>query len=218
MVNSLSPQQAEIMKEKIVAYDIFHGRKTWSFFRPFTHNYLAISLTPQQLAKLEKTRQEEEGSIKHVMFGDVLWKLNSKGAVDRRIVLLTESHLQQYKPRNLALRGSIPIENISSLSLNRLDEWTVVISTKRPSKDIVLNCHANGQETASELVTVLYQRIHKLTNILVPVVFSDNIQYEHYKAATLTFQPSLNGKLSVKHVKQDAHVLYYPPGKITQTV
>jgi len=215
MVKSLNPQQTEVMKEKIVAYDIFHGRKTWSFFRPFEHNYLD-ALTPQQQAKLEKVRQEVEGS-KVILFGDVCWKLNSKGAVDRRIVILTETHFQQYKPRNLALRGSIPIENISSLSMNRLDEWTVVISTQRPSKDIVINFHSNNQETATELVTVLYKQIHKVTRALVPVVFSDNIQYEHYKAATLTFQPSLNGKLSVKHVKNDAHVLYYPPGKIAQT-
>jgi len=216
MVKSLNPQQAEIMKEKIIAYDIFHGRKSWSFFRPFEHNYLSTALTPQQLTKLEKVRQDVEGS-KVISFGDVCWKLNSKGAVDRRILIITESHFQQYKPRNLALRGSIPLDSISSLSLNRLEEWTVVISTKRPSKDIIINCYLNGQETASELVTVLYQRIHRVTNVLVPVVFSDNIQYEHYKAATLTFQPSLNGKLSVKHVKNDAHVLYYPPGKISQT-
>lgn len=39
-------------------------------------------------------------------------KLNSKGAVDRRILLVTESHLQQYKTRNMALRGSIQIESI----------------------------------------------------------------------------------------------------------
>eukprot|EP00026_Physarum_polycephalum_P001191 Phypoly_transcript_01192.p1 GENE.Phypoly_transcript_01192~~Phypoly_transcript_01192.p1 ORF type:complete len:594 (+),score=69.95 Phypoly_transcript_01192:1500-3281(+) len=212
MVKSLNPQQTEVMKEKIVSYDIFHGRKAWSFFRHFQHNYLPAALNPQQLAKLDKSRQDVEGS-KVILFGDVCWKLNSKGAVDRRIILLTESHFQQYKPRNMALRGSISIANISSLSMNHLEEWTVVISTQRPSKDIVINFHSEGRETATELVTVLYKQIHKLTNVLVPVVFADNIQYEHYKAATLTFQPSLNGKLSVKHGKE-AHVLYYPPGKI----
>lgn len=49
-------------------------------------------------------------------------------------------------------------------------------------------------------------------------MFIYSIQYEHYKAAVLTFQPSLSGKLSVKHVKNDAHVLYYPPGKIVVNV
>jgi myosin-1 len=214
MVKSLDAKQTEIMKEKIIAYDIFHGRKAWSYFRLFEHNYLETALTPQQIAKLEKVRQDVEGN-KNILFGDVCWKLNSKGAVDKRIVIVTESHFQQYKPRNLTLRGSIPLDCVTSLSMNRLEEWTVVISTKRPSKDIVINFHSNGVETASELVTVLYRSIHKVTGVLVPVVFSENIQYEHYKAATLTFQPSLNGKLSVKHVKNDAHVLYYPPGKIS---
>ena len=31
MVKSLTPEQAQIMREKIIAYDIFHGRKAWRY-------------------------------------------------------------------------------------------------------------------------------------------------------------------------------------------
>jgi len=213
LVKSLNGAETLVMREKVVAYNIFHGRKIWSFARPFEHNYLTKHIAPPALVKFDKALQEIQGS-KVILFADMCLKLNSKGAVDKRLLVVTETHLQQYKPRNFTLRGSIPIESVSSISMNTMEEWTVVISTKRPSKDIVINLHSNGQESATELVTVLYHRIHQATKTLVPIVFADSIQYEHYKQAVLTFQPSPNGKLTVKHIKNDAHVLFYPNTKI----
>jgi len=213
MIKSLNPVQTETMKEKVVAYEIFHGKKPWSFNRRFEHNYLEKNFPPLTMAKLEKALQDLEGS-KNILFAEGCMKLNSKGAVDKRILVLTETHLHKFKPRTLSLRGSIPVDQIASVSLNTKEEWTVVIAAKRPHKDMVVNLYSNEQETASEFVTVLYRLILRTKNIQIPVTFNDSIQYEHYKTAVLTFQPSPNGKLAVKHIKADAHVLYYPLANI----
>lgn len=49
--------------------------------------------------------------------------------------------------------------------MNTLEEWTVVISTKRPSKDIVVNLFSSGLETATELVLFIFKNIYYYESI-----------------------------------------------------
>jgi hypothetical protein len=46
MVKSLSPEKKGEMKQKVEAYDIFHGKKTWDFARKFEADYLEMDSNP----------------------------------------------------------------------------------------------------------------------------------------------------------------------------
>jgi len=209
MVTSLDGPQTVAMLEKISAYDIFHGKKPYSFASKFEHNYIENSALIQP-AKYQKTIQGIPGS-KNILFANICMKMNKSRSFDQRVVALTETHLLLFKVKKLKLVESIALEEIASLSMNNLEEWTVILHLKQLAKDIVLNLLnlQINQETATELVTVMRMQLKK-SNIDIPLTISPSINYSLKKQAVMRFQgDSKVNKLKVKQSKAD-HLLIYP--------
>jgi len=209
MVFSLDAQRTISMLEKISSYDIFHGNKPYSYSRKFEHNYLENSVL--QHAKYQKTIVDIPGS-KNIIFANIGMKMNSRRGFDQRVVVITESHVLFLKMKKFSLLESIPLDEITSFSMNNLEEWTVIFHLKQSGKDVVLNFFniQNLQETTTELVTILQMQLKKSQGGFLPLNFSPKITYTIKKQAVMRFQadPKIS-KFKLKQSKAD-HVLYFP--------
>jgi len=210
MVFSLDAQQTIAMLEKISSYDIFHGNKSYSFSRRFEHNYIEnFPRIPQ--AKYQKAILEMPGS-KNIIFANVGLKMNAKRSFDQRLVIISESHILFYKMKKVSFVEAFALDQITSLSMNNLEEWTVVLHLKQSGKDIVLNFFniENLVETTTELVTVLQMQMKKSHGGFLPLTFSPRITYTIKKEASLRFQADAKiNKFKVKQSKTD-HLIIYP--------
>lgn len=211
LLGTLDAPKKEAMRTKILAYDLFHGKKPYSFSRSFAHDYTEKSEIP--LPKYQKLISELPGS-KQVLFANAGMKINSKGGLDMRFFVVTDSHIHSCK--KLALRDSLALDQIASISMNALEEWTVVVHAKPPGRDFVLNFFNLEalEETSTEFVTLLQVHARKAGG-LIKLDFSDKITCANKKPSILSFQPNLQAvKFSVKSAKGN-HTLIYPEKRPT---
>jgi hypothetical protein len=66
------------------------------------------------LPKFHKLVNDFQGS-KQVLFANIGMKLNSKGGLDTRLFVLTESHIHVCRAKNMALRDSLALDQIASI-------------------------------------------------------------------------------------------------------
>jgi len=214
LLGTLDALQKEAMRTKILAYDLFHDKKPYSYSRKFTHNYVEKLELP--LPKYQKLISELPGS-KQVIFANIGLKMSGKGALDLRLFVLTESHIHVCKAKNMVLRDSLALEHITSISMNSLDEWTIVLHTKPPGRDFIFNLSSleASEESATEFVTLLQSHAKKSLGGLIKLDFLDKITYTNKKPYSLSFQPNPQAmKFSIKQSKA-SQILFYPEKHMT---
>jgi myosin-1 len=194
MVKSLGPEEST-MRQKALALEIFRGNKPWNCSRRFESNYLEKPTNPLHQKCNEAFRKifTSYGDT-NVLYADYIFKLNDKGRTEKRGVLITNLHMFKLHPKTFKVRRkAIPLVTIVSVSVSPFKDGVVIFHIKPPERDLVLDLSLCGYEGVSEIVTVVVERVLKLTGNRLPVAFSQNINFNNTRPSkkdlTITFQP-----------------------------
>jgi len=192
MVKSLASEEPA-MRQKALALEIFKGNKWWNCARKFESNYLEKPSNPlhQKCADAFRNIFTKYGDT-NVLYADYIFKMNDKGKTERRGVLITNLHMFKLHPKTFKIRRkAIPLVSVLSISVSPYKDGVVVFHIKPPERDLVLDLTMCGYEGVSEVVTVVVERILKLTGNKVPVAFSSHITFNNSRPSkkdyTMTF-------------------------------
>jgi len=180
MVKSLGTEETP-MRQKALALDIFRGKKPWNCARKWESNYLEKPTNPLHLKCGEAFRKifTSYGDT-NVLYADYIYKMNDKGKVEKRGVLITNLHMFKLHPKTFKVRRKeIALVAVAGISVSPFKDGVVIFHITPPERDLVLDLTMCGYEGVSELVTVVVEQIQKLTGNKIPVHFSDNITFNN---------------------------------------
>ena len=176
MVKSLTPDEQEEMKQKVLALEIFRGVKPWNCSQRYKGDYLQLptNLTHEKyiqgMQRLFATFGDTE-----ILFADVTNKINRKGKSQRRAIIVTEKNIYKQDPNNYKVRkGELPLSQINGISLSKQKDTFIILHANSPYRDLVLDLGLNDTEKYSELVVVVVNQIRRLTDKTIPTKFSDS--------------------------------------------
>ncbi|KYQ91220.1 hypothetical protein DLAC_08146 [Tieghemostelium lacteum] len=132
----------------------FMGRKkrrNSSVSKVFLGDFLKLSLNVTILKMISKYGDN------HILFSDVLVKVNKRNKMQERIVIITDKSLYNVHPTDYKLKRRISLENITSLSMSTLEDNFIIIHVNS-EYDYVL---VSSRKT--ELTTILVEAYYKLT-------------------------------------------------------
>eukprot|EP01133_Synstelium_polycarpum_P014572 gene14572-17226_t len=210
---------APAMRQKVLALDLFKGRKPWNCSRLFDADYLEKQTNPNQakyviaMQNLFQTYGDTE-----VLFADYVIKVNPKGVPQKRGIVVTNANIYKHDPKNYKVKKwGTPLADITGISASPNTDTFLVLHCRAPQRDFVLDLGCNGYEAVSEIVTVIVQQIQKLNGVRLNVQFSVSITYNNARPkgsdTVLTFQnassdPKLVGS-AFKKGKSGQAVIHY---------
>jgi len=221
MINALKPDEQAEMRQKILALDIFRGKKPWNCARRFEADYLELDSNPgkdKYVAGMEKLFATFNDS--QVLFADYVDKINHKNKVDRRAIVVTDSHVYKQDPKNYKVKKfETPLVDITSISMSTHEDTFVVVHAKEPRRDILIDLGISGTEKCSEFVSAVVGQIEKISDNNVQVNFMDSIKYNNGRTpkspgvnCLLTFQAATDPKVKgamFKSGKSGNNVILY---------
>jgi len=212
------------MRQKVVAYDIFHKKKPWQLERKFDADYLELETNPLRNKYIEKTKYLfQTYGDSEILFADYVKKVNRYGKAQKMCIVVTDRNIYKQDPKSYkVVKFGTPIASLSGISLSPFKDGMVVLHCKEETglRDLVLNLNlTQGEEKFSEMVAVVSSIYKKLTDSAIPIRFVDHISFDngrtkgkttgmqslHFEAANVhvtTFAKNKKGK--------GAHIIQYP--------
>jgi len=105
MITALTPAEQAHMRQKVLAYDIFKGKKPWDVSRRFDGDYLEKDTNPYKdkyeaaMTKLFSTHGDTE-----IVFADYVDKVNKGGKGQKRGIVVTEKNVYKHDPKNYKIK------------------------------------------------------------------------------------------------------------------
>eukprot|EP01098_Paradermamoeba_levis_P006270 TRINITY_DN2608_c0_g1_i1.p1 TRINITY_DN2608_c0_g1~~TRINITY_DN2608_c0_g1_i1.p1 ORF type:complete len:597 (-),score=180.54 TRINITY_DN2608_c0_g1_i1:92-1882(-) len=228
MVNSLNGDEKIAIKQKFVAYDIFHNNKYWNPRRKYEADYLDVEGNPHR-AKFISVMQKIflDGGDTQVLFGDLVTKINSKNKPQARALVITDSNIYKQDPKNYKMtKGGIPLSSIVSINLTKHKDTFCHIVSSPPHPDVLVDLTnpdlAEGpnqaEERLSEFVTVLVAQCKVVFGNDVGIHYGDSWTYNNSRSVKggpgkelqLKFLRDPNIKFPVfKKGKNNLNFVYY---------
>eukprot|EP01119_Soliformovum_irregulare_P003560 TRINITY_DN1423_c0_g1_i1.p1 TRINITY_DN1423_c0_g1~~TRINITY_DN1423_c0_g1_i1.p1 ORF type:complete len:1011 (-),score=356.36 TRINITY_DN1423_c0_g1_i1:277-3309(-) len=186
MITSLSKEEQAHMRQKVLAYDLFKGKKPWAVPRRFDADYLGKNSNPHKEAYIVgmQTLFSTYGDTE-VNFADYVTKVNPVGKSQKRGIVVTEKNIYKHDPKNYKVKKfGTPLVSVRCIWLSsKKDTFCVVqVDPSSGARDMVIDLGdemGTSNEKYSEFVTVLVNEIKKLTGRTVDVKFSD--RYDIFK-------------------------------------
>jgi len=203
LIKSLNQVETAKVKQKILTYDLFHGKKIWKSNRPFEADYLSFEQNPTWKKYKDAIKQLFlKYGDSQILFADFVHKLNSGGKTDYRALVVTEKSIYKQDPKNYKIkRYDVPLSQITDISLSPKEDSFVVLHANKPYRDMVVDLALTGEERYSEFVTVIVSQIKNLNGVDVPVKFVENITFNNSRNAksegkpySITFAPTTDPK------------------------
>ena len=167
MVESLTEEEAGEMRQKVVALTLLSGRKPWNCNAKFKADWLDDPATNPGFAKYRQAIQVlfQGGGDSFIAFSAHVDKINPKGKSQLRGFVVTEQNMYKYDPKGFSQKKvGIPIAEIEKISVSPFDDGMAVIHMKKPIRDVVLNCAAEGKPNLlPEFVSAVYKQYTWLT-------------------------------------------------------
>jgi myosin-1 len=213
-ITALTAEQQAYMRQKVLAYDIFGGKKPWAVSRKFDADYLEKDSNPHKEAytlgmqNLFATYGDTE-----VLFADYVNKVNKVGKSQKRGIVVTEKNIYKHDPKNYKVKKfGTPTSEVTKISLSHQKDSFAIVHAKPPYRDLVLDLGIEiggvAAEKYSEFVTVVVQEYRKLTGNDLPVDFTDKITYNNSRTkdkpgndSMLSFLPCMDGKVKGSQFK-----------------
>jgi len=198
MVKSLTKEEQALMRQKIVAYDIFRGKKPWDVARRFEADYLQLESNVGRQKYLDGMQALfSRFGDSQVLFADYITKVNSKDKGQKRAIVVTDKYIHKQDPKNYKVKKfETPLQEITSIALSSKEDCFVVIHAKEPYRDLLLDLGLSGEERASEFVSVLKLFVKKQFGIDIMVEISDNIPYNTARTPKKSKRISFNSNIS----------------------
>jgi len=160
MVTSLTSEQQAAVRQKIAAYNIFHGKKPWACGPKWNADYLEKDTNPasKKYAKAVQLLFQKYGDT-NINFSAYANKINRVGKVQRIGVVVTNLNIYKYDAKSFKMiKFGTPISTIESISLSPNKDGYVILKIKSTEvyRDLLLDFFLFGEEEKySEFVTVL---------------------------------------------------------------
>jgi len=225
MIKTLNTEQQEEMRQKISAYDIFHGKKPWEFSRRFMADYLEMDSNPlKEKYLVGMQRLFTAYGETTVLFSDYAIKVNRHGKGQRRAIVVTDKTIYKQDPDNYKVKkGELPISEITDINVHSGKDTFVVVRGKAPWRDLVVDLGASGPEKVSEFVTVICDQYKIINhNNTIPVNFVTNVKYNNARdpknagiESTVTWQqlsapdPKMTTVSAFRQGKNHVHSIVY---------
>ncbi|XP_005680371.2 PREDICTED: unconventional myosin-Ia [Capra hircus] len=180
--DQLSPKQAEVLREKLCASELFKGKKSsypQSVPIPFHGDYIRL----QRNSKLQKLKGGEEGPI---LMAETVMKVNrGNGKTSSRILLLTKGHVIITDTKNPQAKTVIPLNSLARVSVTSFKDGLFSlhlseISSVGSKGDLLL-----VSEHVIELLTKIYRATLDATQIQLPVAVTEEFSVK-FKEGSLT--------------------------------
>jgi len=181
MILSLSPEDQAEMRQKVLAYSIFHGKKPWNCSRRYLADYLQLESNPnqQKYIAVSTTLFSTYGDTQ-VMFADYVWKVNHNHKTQKRGIVATEKNIYKHDPKNYKIKKyETPLVEVKSIVVSPYNDTYVIVHANEPHRDLVLDLGAEGSEKAAEFVSVVVSEHRKLTGNTLPVSFMESDKYNN---------------------------------------
>lgn len=205
-IQSLSPEENVLMRQKVVTLGIFMGKKRWNPARAFTGDYLTVDSNPKKdvfVAAIQSMFQTFGDS--QINFADDLIKVNRKHAAQHQVVVVTDANIYKYKTGKFKLiKFGIPIKSVKGISLSQGKDSYIIVHCDGHYRDMVLDAGFNGQERYSELVTVLFQLVLEITGKEPFVKFAKEGQSIEYNNSRDEKNPGFSVKLNFQEAAAPA--------------
>lgn len=148
MVGGLSKEQQELWRVQLLAHKFLAGKKDGFNMR----TAYDLSYTPNK----EQLQRFESGNS-FSLFDDTVEKLNRKGKLQRRQLVLTKTTLYKLDPGfHVVPKRQMELTSIKDVSVSRFRDSFVVIHSHEEGKDTVLNLAADGTSHLGEFLARLY--------------------------------------------------------------
>jgi myosin-1 len=181
LILSLEEKQQALMRQKVLAYDIFKGKKPWDLGRRFEGDYLETEANPhlkdyvKAMQKIFQVYQDQR-----IMFADYVGKVNKNSKQQKRGIVMTERNIYKHDPKKFKLRKvAVPIAQVTDVCMSTKKDWFVVIHMEEPERDLLFDVGITGQEKCSEFVSALAAVYKNLTEKTLPIYFTDHINYNN---------------------------------------
>eukprot|EP01117_Protostelium_nocturnum_P009771 TRINITY_DN3491_c0_g1_i1.p1 TRINITY_DN3491_c0_g1~~TRINITY_DN3491_c0_g1_i1.p1 ORF type:complete len:1018 (+),score=236.89 TRINITY_DN3491_c0_g1_i1:251-3304(+) len=215
MVEALTPSDQAEMRQKVLAYTIFHGKKPWDCSRRYFADYLESDSNPNKaryIEAMEKFCATYEDNT--VYFAEYANKINSKNKADFRGIVVTDKNIYKHDPKNYKIKKyETPIVKVTDIYLSPFEDSFVIVHASEPHRDLCFDLGVKGDEKASEFVVSVVQEHKKLTGNTLPVHFGDNIVYNAGRTPkskgvdyTLKFEGTDDPKVTQSQVRTKGHV------------
>jgi len=181
LITSLSEDDRAHMRQKVLCYTLFQDKKPYNVSRRFETDYLEKPTNPNRDSYIKATQRVfAKFGDQSVEFADYAHKVNRKGDVQYRGVVVSNLNIYKHDPKKFTVKQEgIPIAICKSITMSRFKDAFLIIHTHDGSnRDLVLDF---GMEVdkLSEFVTVLYQVYKELTHQDLVVEFADNVKFNN---------------------------------------
>jgi len=220
-IKSLVKDENDLMRDKVVALDIFRGKKPWDFARRFTGDYNDVKTNKTQ-DKYKQCIQVlfQSGGDNHISFSDAVIKVNRKGKSQVQVVVVTNKNIYKYEVgKYKMIKAGSPLTAVKAVHFSPHGADTfVVVEMESPHRDYVLDMGTTGAEHYSELAMVLSKALLEQRRTL-PVTFGESIAFNNSRSAkepgstiTLKFEKHPKPTPGCKFVgpKGNTATVFYP--------
>ena len=192
LISRLSEDERAAMRQKVLCFTIFEGKKPYNVSRRFEADYLESDANPNKGAYIKSTQRVfQKFGDQRIEFADYADKVNRKGDVQHRGIVVSNINVYKHDPKKFSVKQEgIPIAACKSITMSRHKDGFVIIHTHDGSnRDLVLD-FGTEVDKLSEFVTVFYQVYQELTHETLTVEFADQVKYNNSAKANKDAQLS----------------------------
>ncbi|XP_004401757.1 PREDICTED: unconventional myosin-Ia [Odobenus rosmarus divergens] len=198
--DQLSPQQVEILREKLCASELFKGKKAsypQSVPIPFCGDYIGLQGNP----KLQKLKGGAEGPV---LMAETVKKVNrGNGKTSSRILLLTKGHVILIDTKKSQAKTVIGLDSVAGVSVTSFKDGLFSLHMSEISSVGSKGDFLLVSEHVIELLTKMYRAVLDATQKQLPVTVTENfsVRFKESSVAVKVIQGpegGRNGKLSCK--------------------
>lgn len=231
MISALSEDERAAMRQKVLCFTIFQGKKPYNISRKFDADYLEAAANPHRDAYVKSTAKVfQKFGDQRIEFADYAHKVNRKGDVQHRGIVVSNINVYKHDPKKFTVKQEgIPIAACKSITMSPHKDGFVIIHTHDGSnRDLVLDFGVEVDKL-SEFVTVFFQVYQELTHETLTVEFADTTKYNNSakankevqassprgtdvgrsEALSLTFQPTPKPGQSFFKYGKSGSIIYY---------
>jgi len=177
-----------MMRQRILAMDIFKGNKPYNCSRKYEADYLSVASNPNQ-KKFVQTCQTlfQKFNDTQVLFADEVTKVNRGGRAEMRDIIVTDQNIYKCDPKSYKIKtfegtpkSGIPVNDVIGVSMSNQKDNFIVVHTNDKIRDVILQIGNAQHEKLSEFVSILAGLYTKTTNKKLPVQFyKDSFEYDN---------------------------------------
>ncbi|XP_049737533.1 unconventional myosin-Ia [Elephas maximus indicus] len=199
-LDQLSPEQFEVLREKLFASELFKGKKAsypQSVPVQFRGDYIGLQGNP----KLQKLKGGEEGPV---LMAEIVKKVNrGNGKMSSRILLLTKGHVILTDAKKSQAKTVIGLDSVAGVSVTSLRDGLFCLHLTEMSSVGSKGDFLLISDHVVELLTKMYRAVLDATQRQLPVTVTEefSVRFKERSVAVKVTQGPGGGrdsKLSCK--------------------